>query len=416
MIDFVVGAGIFILLAVLLVSFPWITLNKRSRQDELTNTRIVKHRLTELQVEQQQGLLDAEDRVQAEAELKLALLDEIKPKKVLSQPAILAVVVGLLIALTISAAVYFRVNQLTQIEQWQQAIERLPELGKRINDNQDINAEDLQTFALGLRTKLHQEPDNAVGWMLLGRVWGALNQPETAKDAFEKSLKINPDSVGTLLSYAQALILIGGQNEMQRAQRVLARVLEIEPSNINALGTSAIVASELGDNTVALANWRKLLAQLPNSDVNYAAVEEKIRELSQTSQLVDSAEQQTSSAPVSGTRVAITVQLDESLKHKLPKHGVVFVFAQDASGQMRMPAAVVKLPLGEFPLTVELSDSNAMVKNYTLSGLKQAKLVARISLDENVAQAQGELQGEVIVTLQSDQVSFENILINKEIL
>ena len=82
-----------------------------------------------------------------------------------------------------------------------------------------------------------------------------------------------------------------------------------------------------------------------------------------------------------------------------------------------MPAAVVKMPLGEFPVVVELSNDNAMTSSYTLSQLQQAKLVARVSIDENGTEVrEGDFQGELIVTLKADQATQETITIDREII
>ncbi|KXI28138.1 c-type cytochrome biogenesis protein CcmI [Paraglaciecola hydrolytica] len=410
------GASVLVILALLLISLPWLHRSKKNQQDVLTNTRLVKLRLSELAVEQEQGLLSASDRQQAENELKLALLDEVQDNVPAQQATVWILLLGLLLAVAVAGTVYFKTNSLSQLHAWDDAITRLPELGKSINNKEDINTQDLQDFALGLRTRLHQEPDNAVGWMLLGRVWGALNQPQTAKDAFEKSIQLNPDSVGALLSYAQALILIGSESEIRQAKRALQQVLKFEPDNTNALATLAVVSTELGDNVSAQGYWQRIQAGLPVSDPNYSMVQQKIDELKNINGGDLSASTETTNVLSNKIRITINVQLDTALRQQLPENGVVFVFAQDASGQVRMPAAVVKLPLGQFPFTVELSDDNAMMANYTLSSLSKVKLVARISRDENVAQAQGELQGEVLVDLQVDDLSQQTILINKEIM
>jgi len=74
---------------------------------------------------------------------------------------------------------------------------------------------------------------------------------------------------------------------------------------------------------------------------------------------------------------------------------------------------MVKLPLAQFPVSVGYPIANAMIaKLYLGSSLSTAKLVARISLDENVMQAAGELQGE-ISWVQADKLITEIILINK---
>lgn len=414
--EFLIGASVLLLSAVLLVCLPWLRRSKQTQQDVLTNTRLIKQRLVELTVEQSQGLLSETDRLQAEQELKLALLDEVKDKEVVTGQTAWMLAIGLFIALVISGGVYYKANQLQQITHWQTAVSQLNVLGQTINNGQDIEAKDLQDFALGLRTKLHEEPEDATGWMLLGRVWGALNQPNTAKDAFEKSLALEPDNIGTLLSYAQALILLGTEDELKQSRRVLQRVLTLDPNNINATGTLAIVSAQLGDNQKALEYWLKLQSFLPKDDANYAAVQQKINEFQGIGQ--NNSELAATQAAEQGgaKRVQITINISDELKAKLPSNGVLFVFAQDPTGQVRMPAAVVKLPLAQFPVSVELSDANAMMPSYTLSSLSTAKLVARISLDENVMQAAGELQGEIILELQADKLITANILINKEIM
>ncbi|MEI8647719.1 c-type cytochrome biogenesis protein CcmI [Paraglaciecola sp. Hal342] len=48
----------------------------RKRQDTLTNTRLIRQRLNELEREEREGLLSHEDRLETEKDLKIALLDE----------------------------------------------------------------------------------------------------------------------------------------------------------------------------------------------------------------------------------------------------------------------------------------------------------------------------------------------------
>jgi hypothetical protein len=80
-----------------------------------------------------------------------------------------------------------------------------------------------------------------------------------------------------------------------------------------------------------------------------------------------------------------------------------------------MPAAVVKLPIGEFPLSVRLTADNAMMPQYTLLLLLDVRITARLSLDENVAVAQGEWQGSVESPVKQGQIIPINITINKEL-
>jgi cytochrome c-type biogenesis protein CcmI len=419
---FILGTIGLSLAALLLAALPWLSMVLFKRGDELTNTRLIKQRLLELHSEEQQGLLSSSDRVQAENELKLALLDENSSQQTSAKPLGMLTWLGVLVAIGVAVVVYYRANQIPALLEWQAAVERLPELGQRIVKKSDasITAKDLQDFSLGLRTRLQKEPNDAVGWLLLGRVWAALDRFDMATDAFEKSLAINPNSVGALQSFSQVLIMSNQEGSLLRAKRVLQHLLSIETDNINAMGSLAIVATELGDRQLALENWQQLRSILPSDDANYVMVSQRIAELQQinSSQAasVDTSKNSDVSANNEVGGFVITIKLADALQDKLPKSGVVYVFAQDPSGQVRMPAAVVKIPLSSFPQTIELSVNNAMMPSYTLANLQDAKLVARVSLDENVAAAPGELQGETLATVISGQMSAQTILIDKELL
>ncbi len=418
---FYLGAGLFFIIFLLFIAYPWLSKNEDDSVSTLTNKSLIKQRLNELHTEQQQGLLSDTDRLQSEVELKLALLDEVKTSNSEEASAGIVILIGALVSVSIGIGVYIYSNQIQRIDQWQIAQQQTSEVGQRmLKGDESLNLQDLQMFALGLRTKLVDTPQDATGWMLLGRVSGALNRVDSAIQAFEKSLQFEPNSVVTLSSYAQALLITGKKAQVLQAKQVLYRILNLEPDNTNAMGVLAIVASELGDKSLALENWQRLVTFIPQTDPNFLTVNQRIlqlkAELSQASQVLVQDPSALSANETGSKRVSVTVNISDNLQAKLPKNGFLFVFAQESTGQVRMPAAVVKMPLGEFPIIVELSNDNAMMPNYNLTQLKQAKLVARISLDENVAQSVGEFQGEGIAILSENQMTQETITIDREFL
>ncbi|WP_339722914.1 c-type cytochrome biogenesis protein CcmI [uncultured Paraglaciecola sp.] len=416
---FYLGAGLFVLIALTFIAFPWLRKTADDSVSSLTNKSLIKQRLVELDSEQQQGLLSDNDRIQSENELKLALLDEVKIAQSNESNAGLAIAIGALLSLSVGIGAYLYANQIQPIQQWQMAQQQTSELGQRmIKGDESLNLQDLQTFALGLRTKLLDTPEDATGWMLLGRVSGAINRIDSAIQAFEKSLKYDPNNTGTLSSYAQALLMTGQEQQVLQAKKVLLHILTLEPDNTNAMGVLAIAATELGDKALALENWQNLVAFIPESDPNYMAVNQRIMQLQAELGQVSQSAQNSSKPSVAGTSttgVLVTININAELQSKLPKNGYLFVFAQESTGKMKMPAAVVKMPLGEFPMTVELSNDNAMTPNYTLSQLQQAKLVARVSIDGNGTQSAGDFQGELIVTLSANEMIQETITIDREL-
>jgi cytochrome c-type biogenesis protein CcmI len=418
---FYLGAVLSVVICLLFIVYPWLRKSPDDSASTLTNKSLIKQRLIELHTEQQQGLLSDTDRVLSENELKLALLDEIKTTENGEANVGIAILLAAMFSVSVGIGVYLYANQIQRVAQWQIAQQQTSELGQRmLKGDKSLNLQDLQTFALGLRTKLVDTPADATGWMLLGRVSGAINRIDSAIQAFEKSLKYEPNNVGTLSSYAQALLMTGQEQQVLQAKSVLLHILNLEPDNTNAMGILAIAASELGDKPLALQNWQRLVAFIPKTDPNYMAVNQRISQLQAelslaTSQQVVKEQSKPSAEDMSSTRVMITINISEDLQVKLPKNGFLFVFAQESSGNMKMPAAVVKIPLGRFPVLVELSNDNAMTPNYTLSQLQQAKLVARVSIDGNGTESAGDFQGEVIVALTANQMTQATITIDREL-
>ena len=417
---FYLGAVLSVVIFLMFILFPWFTKSPDDSVSTLTNKSLIKQRLIEIHIEQQQGLLSDTDRLQSENELKLALLDETKTSQSNEASVGIALTIGALVSVSVGIGVYLNSNQIQRVDEWLMAQQQTSELGQRmIRGDESLNLKDLQTFALGLRTKLVDTPEDATGWMLLGRVSGAMNRVDSAIQAFEKSLEYDPNNIGTLSSYAQALLMTGQEQQVLRAKYVLLQILNVEPDNTNAMGVLAIAASELGDQALALENWQRLVAFIPQSDPNYMAVKQRIlnlqTELGQGSQQVAQDPPNAPVESVGSTRVLVTINISDDLQAKLPENGFLFVFAQESTGQMKMPAAVVKMPLSEFPMIVELSNDNAMTPNYTLSQLQQAKLVARVSIDGNGTQSAGDFQGELIATLSANEMTQESITIDKEL-
>ncbi|MEP1868373.1 MAG: c-type cytochrome biogenesis protein CcmI [Paraglaciecola sp.] len=403
---FYIWGACFIFFAAVLCCLPWIR-EQKPKANVINNKVLIKQRLNELDSEQEQGLLDSTDTQKSKEELTLAMLDEVSAQSQPSPKVTFIILLGALLSIGVGVAVYWQANQIAQIEHWQNVKQKTSELGQRmIQGDASLQLDDLKDFSLGLRTKLIDNPGDPVGWMLLGRVYGAMNSIDNAIQSFEKSLELDATNTSTMASYAQALLMTGQEGQVLRSKQVLLHLLSIEPENTNAMGVLAVVATQLNDKQLALENWQSLLAFIPNTDSNYKLIEQRINQLKFELSAVDDTQSEQLIPSV-----AITVNLNSDLR--LPEKGFLFVFAQENNGAMKMPAAVVKMPLGDFPVVIELSNKNAMLPNYTLSQLNDVKIVARISPDEDVTQSTGDLQGERLITLSSEKQTNETILIDR---
>lgn len=353
-----------------------------------------KQRLEELNEEIVTGKLSESDHHAAVVEQKRRLLVELSPQTALSDAKNKTTLGASAVLFMVSfvAIFYYMTGNLSLLNQWQQAKEALPELGKRavLNQGEPLSNNELQQFALALRTKLAEQGDDEIAWLLLGRVVMSLNDIEMGTQAFEKVIKINPNSVNGLVSYSQALLIEGSEGSINKAAKYLSKVLQLEPTNRDAISMLALIAYERGDWAEAKAAFELVLATLNETDPGYVAVKARIAEIDEQLKSANNLQQ---NEALQGPSISVTIEISDELKTAVPENAVLFVFAKAVSGPP-MPVAVVKLTEFTLPQTLILSDSNAMVEGLNLSSTPSIKLVARISQDENVAAAEGELQGE----------------------
>lgn len=406
------------LLVFILVPVALSNRKTHAQRQAISNPEIVKQRLQELDSEKRESLLSESDFSDAVVETKLHLAEELAsdeghlPAEKASTASI--VFIGVFI-FVLSSFVYYKVNHVNEVKNWELAKEKMPEMGQRIVVNADnsVTREELMNFALGLRTKLATQKDDPVGWLLLGRVLSTLRDFDGAIMAFNKSLEIQPNRVGAMFSLAQTLLVTDSEANILRAERLLLTLREMSPQDNSVLGLLAVAYTRKGDEQLAIRTWQLLKQNLKPGDPMMTTVNQQLAQL-MPAELNSQADE-----TGSGTQLIVTVTLSSDMTPNLPQSGFLFVFVQDADSAIRMPAAVVKQSLAGVDLTngmtLTLSNSDAMLQEFNLSKIKNGRLIARISSDENVAQQEGDLQGEIIVPVVQGTVAEHQILINKEI-
>lgn len=416
---------------VLVVWFPWLVRKNHAKRDSLSNTQIVKQRLSELEREVREGLISEHDKRQAVDELKLALVDESAFEVQKKGNAVLPLIVGGVIALGAGVVVYSQVNQMDRVAKITEAVEALPELSRQLTSGNanNLTQQDIASLALAIRQRLRSEPNDDTGWMYFGRLMLSVGQEVQAIEAIDRAVQLAPSNTSNRITLAQALMTTGDVNNLERAQRLLQGLLVENPQNDNLALMMAVVSAQLGD----LDNTKRFFAQVRNklpadSDMS-KRLSARIIELEQRSLVavqgnelnneVESAANASVASAESSiddtTGFSVTVDLSPQAKENAPSTGFLIVFAQDLNSENRMPAAVVKLPIQAFPTTVSLTVDNAMMPQYTLSSLSDVVITARLSLDGNVAVAQGEWQGSTESPVTPSELTSVNITINKEL-
>ncbi|MCG7647402.1 c-type cytochrome biogenesis protein CcmI [Alteromonas sp. Cnat3-28] len=423
---YIIVSGL-ITLVLLIVAFPWLRNKNHAKQDSLSNTQIVKQRLAELDREVQEGLISEHDKRQAIDELKLALVDESAFQSHKTGNAKLPLAIGAVLAIACGVIVYAQVNQMGRVTQASQAIEALPELSQQLasGNANNLTQQDIASLALAIRQRLREEPEDDTGWMYFGRLMLSIGQEVQAIEAIDKAVSLAPSNSANRITLAQALMTTGDVNNLERAQSILLGLLNDNPENDNLALMMAVVSAQLGDLENTQRFYKQVEGKLPaDSDMAQRLVA-RIKELKgNTNEMaalqntgiepanVSTAQSDSSEAQ---TGFNITVNLSDEAYTKAPKEGFLIVFAQDASSDNKMPAAVVKLPIDDFPVSVTLTTENAMMPQFTLATLSDVVVTARISNDGNVAVSKGEWQGSVSASVTANEISSLSVIIDKEL-
>ncbi len=430
---YIIVSGL-ITLVLLIVAFPWLRNKNHAKQDSLSNTQIVKQRLAELDREVQEGLISEHDKRQAVDELKLALVDESAFQSHKTGNAKLPLAIGAVLAIACGVIVYAQVNQMGRVTQASQAIEALPELSQQLasGNANNLTQQDIASLALAIRQRLREEPEDDTGWMYFGRLMLSIGQEVQAIEAIDKAVSLAPSNSANRITLAQALMTTGDVNNLERAQSILLGLLNDNPANDNLALMMAVVSAQLGDLENTQRFYKQVEGKLPaDSDMaqrlvarikelqgntsEMAALQNTAAEITDTSIAQDASSEAKNTNSEAQTGFNITVNLSDDAYIKAPKDGFLIVFAQDANSDNKMPAAVVKLPIEDFPVSVTLTTENAMMPQFTLATLSDVMVTARLSKDGNVAVSKGEWQGSVSASVTANEISSLSVIIDKEL-
>jgi cytochrome c-type biogenesis protein CcmH len=155
--------------------------------------------------------------------------------------------------------------------------EQVAELSQRPQSEQQAMIEGMVS---GLAERLKENPDDADGWMKLGRSYLVLGKSQESVDAFAQAATHAPDRPDIQAAYAEALIMTSPDAQVSaEAGKLLNRVLLLDPMNPRALWHMGRLASSQGDTAQARALWGRLLQQIDPASPEHKLVSDAIASL-----------------------------------------------------------------------------------------------------------------------------------------
>ncbi|NVD06198.1 c-type cytochrome biogenesis protein CcmI [Vibrio sp. JPW-9-11-11] len=384
---FWIASIILVAISILLIALPFIKQkanNDAALRDEL-NKAFYKDRLEELEEESDEGLV--EDQQELIEDLKQSLLDDIPTdqNKIAenSFSPLTVILPSALLVVVLSYGLYFKFGASQDVMEWQEVSANLPALSKKLMSPQGaaLSDDEMQDLTLALRTRLHYQPDDSTGWLLLGRIALANRDVDTAIGSMKKAYRLEPEDTDVMLGYAQALMLSQDDVDQDKARNILGKLVQQDYVDLRVFSLLAFDAFERKDYAAAVRYWTIMQQMIGPEDSRYEML----------SRSIENAQKQMGQQIGTGESVSVTIQLGKEVTADPNAALIVSIHSADGSP---MPVAAARYPVGTFPRTVILDDGNSMLQERKLSSLDSLLVRVRIDSDGNVATKQGDWFGE----------------------
>jgi len=353
---------------------------------DAVNVAVYRDQLRELEADLRAGTLAADQHERARSEIEARLLADVgggdAPAQSPRHTRAAALALGLAVPIC-ALAVYVAVGNPRAL---------LPQ-GPDGGSSHGLSAQQFEALVSRLAARLKDNPEDAEGWMMLGRSYAALGRYGEASEAYAKAAARMPRDAQLLADYADALAMAQGRTLQGEPEKIILRALAIDPDNVKALLLAGTAAFNRNAYPAAIRHWERVLGLIPAESDMVQRVQASIAEARSLAGSPDGKTQVAKPAPSQrGSRVSGVVTLAPELAGKVAPGDTVFIFARAAEGP-RMPLAILRKRASDLPAEFTLDDSMAMSPEMKLSAFPRVVIGARVSKTANAAPSPGDLQG-----------------------
>lgn len=373
-------------------------------QRDQVNLAVLRDQFRELDADLAVGTIDTTGYESARHELEQRVAEDVQPAK--PMPAVgagmrlQAIVIGLLVV-TGAAGLYAYLGAPKGLDPAQVAAPNA--------NAHDMSPTEAMAMVERLAQRLKAEPNNAEGWLMLGRSYSAMGRFAEASSAYAHLVTLVPGDAQLLTDYADVLGMAQGKNLQGEPEKLLVRALAIDPKNTMALALLGTAKFERAEYAAAISDWQKILTLTPPDSEMARMAMANIKEAQATAAGNPSSQPDASEVPAAitepvakspsptataATQVAGTVELDPALRSQVADTDTVFIFARAAQGP-RFPLAVLRKQVKDLPLSFVLDDSMSMTPDAKLSGFPLVIVGARVSKSGSATPSAGDLEGSI---------------------
>jgi len=408
--------SLLLLIALGFLAYPFLTEARQSSTSldeqitrENTNIRLFKEQQTQLQQQQVRGEIDSEQYHRLVVDAEKLLLDNTE-LDLLEGPSIvdnagngLWLLPFLLIAsFATTWAIYDDIGA-AEDENVAALLSQIANSEAQVTETEKLNQELMQA----IKERVKKRPDNIYYWVILAQAAIADNNILAASQHFASALLVAPQDSQLLAQYAETLFLVDDSKFTQRVGVAVGKAFAADSSNQTVLGLKGIEAFAGGDFQLAVSYWLGAQEQLNSGSAIFQGLQvgiDRAREIVDGNFGPDNEGNQLSA-------VQIALQINLSLDVKVPSRPGqrVFIAAVRQSGPP-MPLAAKKIFASQLPMTVVLTDKDAIILGQDLTTETKIKVIARLSSSGSATPQSGDWEA-VSESLDLDVHEGEIILV-----
>jgi cytochrome c-type biogenesis protein CcmH len=276
---------------------------------------------------------------------------------------------------------------------------------------------DVAAMVAKLEQRLRAQPNDAPGWLMLGRSYLALNRLDDAILAYDHARQLDGKSAEAAMGLGEAMSLRAGGEITAPAGQLFEQAVSLAPSNPKALLYGGFAAAVRGDRALARTRWQALKSLHPPPQIEQM-LDARIAELGQpavepAAGAAPTATPAGTSASPAGTstsvgdlgpaEVTVKINLAPALKSRLLSEAPLFVFAREP-GSRGPPLAAKRLTSTAIGTQVHLSPADSMLPGRVLVSGQRVSIMARVSFSGQPLPAAGDLYGELSYDVGRDGV------------
>jgi cytochrome c-type biogenesis protein CcmH len=380
----------FLLLMLIIIWRPFFrAINSKKTADNIlrdqTNVQLYQEHKNEIEQDFKQGAIDDENYQYLLTELDKSFLQDMaanekiaskaeKSKQTLSP---LWPIFITLFVLVFSITLYQKQGSYLKLTQAPQHTQK--------NDSEQQALAQIQQIKQALTTT----PDDSNLWYSLGQASIGIGDFNGAVKAFDKVIEIEGKKPELLGAKAQAVYYANGQKITPQVQALIDEALALDPLDPSTnvlLGMDNFIQQKYEK---AIHYWQ-ILIDSGRDNVNVEALSGAINEAKSRLNNVNN------TGLANSPKLTLKVSLSKAFQQKLQNDDdkTIFVYAIPTDGR-RMPLAAMKIKLSDLPITITLTNAQAMSPKFNLASAKKVHIYAILSQHGSAGIQPGDYKAEL---------------------